>query len=99
MYNCWDELTDMSAKTQALFLPWKIRCARVSISFLAEMSLRSPQTLFIFIIYDFTFWIDVSKTTFYLIFKTESSGEGSVQQILSTVVPLIIQKIGPHARK
>ena len=38
IYNCWDELTDMSAKTETLLFPWKIRCARVSVYFLAEMS-------------------------------------------------------------
>ena len=59
------------------------------------MSWRSPHTVFIFIIYDFISWIEVSKNTVYLILKTESIGEGSVQQILSTVVPLIIQKMVP----
>ena len=43
---------------------------RTSASFLAEISVRSPRILFVFIIYENTFWIKVSKKTFYLLLKT-----------------------------
>ena len=43
-----------------------------SASFLAEISVRSPRTLFIFIIYKKLSWIKISKKTFYLFLKTEA---------------------------
>ena len=43
-----------------------------SASFLAEISVGSPQKLYIFIIYKNIFWIKVSKKYFYLILKKEA---------------------------
>ena len=64
--------------------------------FLAEISLRSPRKLFIFIIYKNIFRIKVSKKTFYLILKKTSlpitrlkTGHGPLgtrRQTLTTVV-------------
>ena len=44
----------------------------ISASFLAEISIRSPRKIFIFIIYKNVFWIKVSRKVCDLILKTEA---------------------------
>ena len=56
--------------------PVKLLRCDGSASFLAELSVRSPRKLVIFIIYKNIFWIKVSKKYFNLILKKEALCDG-----------------------
>ena len=48
--NFWGDLTDVSAKKEALLLGVALRHVAYSVAVLAEIPLRSPKKIFIFII-------------------------------------------------
>ena len=50
----------------------QVKLANTSTSFVAELSVRSPQKIFFSLSKKKNFWVKVSAKTIYLIFKTEA---------------------------
>ena len=66
---------------------------RSSASFLAEVSVRSPRKLFIFIIYRNIFRIKLSKKTFHLILKKEALVRSVVLAVMYTFTKAALCRI------
>ena len=70
--NFRGDLSDISAKKEALIWSRSGTPYMTSAFFVADTSVMSPRKLFMFIILKIVFWIKVSKKIVYLILKTEA---------------------------